>query len=108
MDKISHLFKSKTAIIGSAAAVALIGGYYYYKNQDMHQEEGEKHFDPSFNIPNIPLHHSVAMERDEALKEGTVKYELLIILNEKDTYQGKVSVEFELNSKQLTDLYLDF
>lgn len=59
-------------------------------------------------MPNIPLHHSDALIRDQLLKEGSVKYELFMMLSKKDTFEGKVNIEFYMTDKNIGDLFLDF
>ncbi len=39
---------------------------------------------------------------------SNVRYELFLILTKEDTYDGRVSVDFQLNDKNIGDLYLDF
>ena len=65
-------------------------------------------YDPSFKIMNIPLHHSNAVLRDQMIEEGSVKYDLILLMSKAETYEGKLTVEFKLNDKNQGDLFLDF
>ena len=69
---------------------------------------GEWHYDPSFKVMNIPLHHTNAVLRDQMIVEDSVKYKLIMILSKAETYGGKVTIEFKLGDKNLGDLFLDF
>jgi hypothetical protein len=42
------------------------------------------------------------------IKENSVSYELFIMLSKKDTFEGKVIIEFQLSDKNIADLFLDF
>ena len=57
---------------------------------------------------NIPLTHTNAVLRDQMIVEGSVKYNLIIIMSKAETYEGKVTLEFKLGDKNLGDLFLDF
>jgi hypothetical protein len=40
--------------------------------------------------------------------EDSLSYEVIIIMSKADIYEGKVTVEFKLGDKNLSDLFLDF
>ena len=42
------------------------------------------------------------------LREGTVKYELFILISKSDVYEGKVIIEFQLTDTNISELFLDF
>ena len=90
------------------SALGLLGGYYVMNRLSKKDPQDRWLMDPQFKVMNIPLHHTNAVLRDQMIEEGSVKYELIIVMSKSETYEGKVTLEFKLTDKNLGDLFLDF
>lgn len=63
-------------------------------------------YDPQFSQQNIPLYHKQAQIRDQMISK--VRYELFLVLNKNDIFEGKVVVDFYLGDKTIDELFIDF
>jgi hypothetical protein len=108
MDKIKDFIAEHKGALALTGAASLLAGYYLYNKEGSKTSERMWHLDPTFSTPNIPLHHTDAVLRDKLIKEGSVKYELFIMMSKQDIFEGKVNIEFSLTDKNLGDLFLDF
>ena len=117
MEKLKDFYKNhqKVVIGAGIAATALSVGWFFMRKGVAplrHKNAAPLYFkwkyDTDFEKQNISLFKTEAMRRSELISE--VKYNLFMSFDMKEGYNGKITTQFKLNSKEYDekDLFFDF